>query len=241
MNPRHILPYFGIDLCSDRKKPLPDGLRGGFCLDARRILVKINDNIDGKRGKTMNAEKEEAVKSESGLKFSLNWSKRTNLYVAATTLFLAVFATFASFKAAGYGNQAVLEQNRASNDWAYYQAKSIKETAYQIQYDELTLQAENNLWGKDKILALANTYQAEVARYNQEQNEIAKSAKEAERRRDEAQELNKGFGQSLIFLQIGILLSSLAAIGKYAYYWYAGAAVGAVGLGVFLLTFLKTF
>lgn len=189
----------------------------------------------------MDTEKEEAVKSASGLNFSLNWSQRMNVYVAATTLFLAVFAAFASFKAAGYGNQVFFEQNQASNDWAYDQAKSIKETAYQIQYDQLMLQAENNLWGKDKILALANTYQAQVARYNQEQNEIAKEAKEAERRRDEAQKLNAGFSRSLIFLQIGILLSSLAAISKYAYYWYAGVAVGVGGIGVFLLTFLKTF
>jgi hypothetical protein len=51
---------------------------------------------------------------------------------------------------------------------------------------------------------------------------------------------NAAFGQSLIFLQLGILLSSLATINKFPYYWYASLVGGGIGVVMFLTTFFKT-
>ena len=65
------------------------------------------------------------------------WKDHLTTVIAVTTLLLAACATIASFKAAGYGNRMVLAQNRASDQWAYYQAKSIKETQYQVQRDSM--------------------------------------------------------------------------------------------------------
>ena len=53
----------------------------------------------------------------------LNW-------LALTTLIFSAAATLASFKGGGYSGTAMMEQNMASDKWAYYQAKSIKLTAY---------------------------------------------------------------------------------------------------------------
>jgi hypothetical protein len=166
------------------------------------------------------------------------WTEKINVLVAASTLLFAVCATLASFKAAGYGNQVVLAQNQASNLWAYYQAKSIKETLYKQQADVLTL--AQGVLEKEKVEKLISSYKEEMVRYDKEQKDIFQQAKELEKKRDFAQDLNAGFGQALIFLQLGILLSSMAAISKFLYYWYAGVTLGLAGMVAFMMTFIKT-
>lgn len=163
-----------------------------------------------------------------------SWKDRLPTFIAITTLVLAVCATLATFKAAGYGNRMVLAQSQASDQWAYYQAKSIKETAYQTQRDAMQLLAEQ--FPSDKTTKRLAEYDQEIARYKQEKKEIQDEAKRLEAVRDKAQQFNSLFGQALIFLQIGILLSSLSAINKVPYYWYLGSACGSAGVAYFLYT-----
>ena len=77
-------------------------------------------------------------------------------------------------------------------------------------------------------------YDKEVARYKQEKNEIMAEAKKLEAARDQYQKHGMRFGEALILLQIGILLSSLASISKNHVYWYGGAIAGAGGVVAFL-------
>ena len=46
---------------------------------------------------------------------SKTWRDRIPTFIAITTLLLAVCATLASFKAAGFGNKMVLAQSQASD------------------------------------------------------------------------------------------------------------------------------
>ena len=164
-----------------------------------------------------------------------SWKGNLNTFIAITTLILALCATLTAFKAGGYGNKMVLSQNQASDQWAYYQAKSIKETTIQTQRDmmELTMiQTDKAEPYKGKIAQ----YDKEIARYKQDKAEITAEAKRLEAQRDDAQRYNSNFGQALIFLQIGILLSSLASINKVPYYWYMGLLVGGIGAAIYLYT-----
>lgn len=153
--------------------------------------------------------------------------------IAITTVTLAVCATLASFKAAGHGNRMVLAQSQASDQWAYYQAKSIKETAYQVQRDGLAFIVPQPGREKDHTAKLAE-FDKEITRYKTEKKEIMQDAERLEKERDIAQSFNARFGQSMIFLQIGILLSSLASINKVAYYWYMGVVSGGAGVTMFV-------
>ncbi len=159
--------------------------------------------------------------------------------IAVTTLIFAVCATLASFKAAGYGNRMVLAQTQASDQWAYYQAKSIKETLYQVQHDILEAEMKQSV-RPEEFQEKLRQFEKEVRRYKEEKNEINNQALAKEQERDLAKEHNSRFGQALIFLQIGILLSSLAAINKIHYYWYAGLAGGGTGVVMFLSAYGKT-
>ncbi|WP_094605596.1 hypothetical protein SPSIL_012450 [Sporomusa silvacetica DSM 10669] len=175
-------------------------------------------------------------KSQQGSK---SWKDNIGTFIAITTVVLAVCATLAAFKAAGYGNKMVLMQSQASDQWAYYQAKSIKETTYQVQRDAMALAAQEA--GKaEQYKSKVDEYDKEVARYKQEKKEITDEAKRLEKDRDMAQRFNGKFGQALIFLQIGILLSSLASINKVYLYWYMGLFAGGVGIVMFLYTFASS-
>lgn len=178
-----------------------------------------------------------AAEAKTAAKFSL--TDKLPTLIAVTTLVLAVCATLASFKAAGYGNRMVLMQSQASDQWAYYQAKSIKETAYQVQRDMMLLQLPQSGQPEAYKQKIAS-YDNEIARYKKEKNDIQKEAEKLEAERDIARNFNGMFGQSLIYLQVGILLSSLASINKVPYYWYMGASVGVIGIFSFAFALVKS-
>ena len=166
----------------------------------------------------------------------LNW-------LALTTVILAVCATLSTFKGGGYSTRSVLSQTQASDQWAFYQSKSIKGYLYEIQKDQLDLEAkvapaslaaESRAEYKKRI----DGYAAKIAKYDEEKKEIMAKAKGFEEIRDEAQGHSKTFGVAVIYLQIAILLSSIAALLKKKPIWLAGLVLGAIGLGYFINGFL---
>ncbi len=164
-------------------------------------------------------------------------------YLALTTVIFAVCATLSTFKGGGFSTRSVMSQSQASDQWAYYQAKSIKSYMYQMQKENLELKLKDLPKGTAKDTL--NTYQEKIAdyakkveKYEQEKTEIQDKAKQLESVRDEAQKHSKAFGMAIIFLQISILLSSIAGLLKKKPVWYAGLATGVVGLFFFVDGFL---
>lgn len=49
-------------------------------------------------------------------------------------------ATSSTFKGGGFSTRAVLTQSHAANQWAYYQAKSIKGYLHEIEKEKLELE-----------------------------------------------------------------------------------------------------
>lgn len=160
-------------------------------------------------------------------------------YLALTTVIFAVCATLSTFKGGGFSTRSVMSQSQASDQWAFYQAKSIKSYMYQMQKETLELKlldlprstpekVANNL--KDKIA----DYKKKIEKYEQEKSEIQEKAKQLESVRDESQKHSQAFGMAIIFLQISILLSSIAGLLKKKMVWYGGLATGLGGLFYFL-------
>jgi hypothetical protein len=73
-----------------------------------------------------------------------------------------------------------------------------------------------------------------IAKYEAEKSDIQKEAKKFETIRDDAQKHGQAFGIAVIFLQIAILLSSIAALIKKKPVWLLGLAVGVVGIVYFI-------
>lgn len=153
----------------------------------------------------------------------LNW-------LALTTVILAVCATLATFKGGGHSTRSVLRQSQASDQWQYYQAKSIKGNLYEVQRDQLKLHAKDG----EEMRALLANYETRIERYEKEKGEIKAKAETLEKERNAAQAHSQAFGLAVIFLQIAILLSSIAALLKQKPVWVVGVLVGAYGILHFL-------
>ncbi len=164
-------------------------------------------------------------------------------YLALTTVILAVCATLSTFKGGGFSTRSVMSQSQASDQWAYYQAKAVKADLYQLQTEKLEM--ELHVLPKSAPRDMAAGYQEKIAeyrkkveKYEKEKAEIQQKARELEAVRDESQVHSKAFGVAVIYLQIAILLSSIAGLLKKRKVWYLGLATGAVGLAYFADGFL---
>ena len=164
-------------------------------------------------------------------------------YLALTTVILAVCATLATFKGGGFSTRSVMTQTQASDQWAFYQAKSIKGYIYEMQKDKLELEllalgAKASPAVRDEYAKKIDDYGKKIAKYEGEKAQIQKEAKKFEEIRNDAQKHSQAFGIAVIFLQIAILLSSIAALIKKKPIWLLGCAVGVVGIFYFVNGFL---
>ncbi len=166
--------------------------------------------------------------------------------LATTTVIFAVCATLSTFKGAGYSTKAVLSQTKAADQWAFYQAKSIKGYLYENQMETMDLEMKKNKGTFSKSLSAEyekkiEFYKQKIKKYGEEKAEISREAKRLEADREAAQKNSSIFGIAVIFLQIAILLSSIAALLKKRVVWLAGCACGAVGIVYFANGFFLFF
>jgi hypothetical protein len=153
-------------------------------------------------------------------------------WISLTTAILAALAAIASLKAGATVNEALVLktdatrlQAQASDQWAYYQAKGIK--------NAVALGAINS-WqaaGKSAPPQLAR----ESARYVAQQDSITEKARELERERDEksreAEALlsrHEIYAAAVALLQIAIALGAIGALTRYRLVWYGSVTLGLV-------------
>ena len=137
-------------------------------------------------------------------------------------------------------------RTQASDNWAFFQAKSVKQNLYEMSRDNVAL--ERKALGASAPAAVVEAFEArvqdctkKVAKYEQEKTEIQTKAIALEKTRDDLQHHGAFFGIAVIFLQISILLSSIAALLKQKQVWALGLVVGAVGVVYFVNGFLLFF
>jgi hypothetical protein len=161
-------------------------------------------------------------------------------YLAITTVLIAVCATLSTFKGGGYSTKSLMSQTKASDQWSFYQAKSMKGYMFQMQKDNFEL--EQQMIGKSneseeikaKFQGKIDDYDKKIKQYETEKEQISNEAKKFEAEKDEFKKHSTEFGFAVIFLQISILLSSISMLAKQKLVWYLSLAVGVVGVFYFL-------
>ncbi len=164
-------------------------------------------------------------------------------YLSLTTVLFAVFATLSTFKGGGYSTKSLLSQSKASDAWAYYQAKSIKSYIYEMQKENLELQLSNTALAanKEELQKKLDKYSTQISKYAAEKEQISAEAKGYEAVRDESKGHSEKFGIAVIFLQVSILLASIAALAKKKIVWHLSIVVGVFGFFYFLNGFFVFF
>jgi Domain of unknown function (DUF4337) len=137
-------------------------------------------------------------------------------------LVTAVYAVMLAIAALG-GNHAMKEmllaQQKASDQWAYYQAKVIREHQYRGQ--KLRLDADLIERGdamkpaaREKIEDLSKKFGEEEKRYNTEKKEVEADAKKLEHERDLYQIKDPYFLFAEALLQIAIVMASVSILSR---------------------------
>jgi len=161
-------------------------------------------------------------------------------YMAITTILIAVAATLSTFKGGGFSTRSLLNQTLASDQWAFYQSKSIKSYIYDMRRENLEVQVASleKQKGTEVLITKYNKmisdYMEKVKTYETEKESINKIAKNYESIRDESKLHSGKFGIAVIFLQISILLSSIATLSKKRFVWICGLILGVVGIFYFI-------
>lgn len=161
-------------------------------------------------------------------------------FLALSTVIFAVCATLATFKGGGYGSRALLNQTKAANEWSRYQSKSIKSYIFENQKDNFELQKEivsKSANAKEEVAKYQkkiDNYDKKLQQYEQDKVEIKAGAEAFEKDRDDCKTHGDKFGIAVIFLQVTILLSSIAGLMKKKPVWYLSLAIGVIGVFYFL-------
>jgi len=156
--------------------------------------------------------------------------------VALTTAFYAVALAVSALGSKVAMKEMLLAQQQSSDQWAFYQAKVIREHQYRGQklVLEMQLAEPSTLKGPEraKVEALAKKFAEEEKRYNAEKKDIEKDAKKLEHLRDHHRARDPNFEYAEIFLQIAIVTASVAILAgsKGVFFFSLAAAI----LGVIL-------
>ena len=147
--------------------------------------------------------------------------------VALSTAILAAVAAIASLLAGQHINEGMISQIRASDSWAYYQAKGIKAGVLEAKMD--LLKAE----GKEPNGADA----AKIAKYAKDQEESQKKALGLEREADEHIQRHEKLASAVTLFQIGIAVSAIAVLTKRRLFWFVGLVFGCGGLAFLIVAY----
>jgi hypothetical protein len=160
-----------------------------------------------------------------------SWTK----YVSLTMVCIAVLAGLATLKGGGFTtrtlkemNEATFNQAEASDQWSFYQAKSIKQNLYEIELDH-ALAAAAPVPGQVEKL------KAKIDKYEREKAEITAGAKKFEAARDTARKTaanaadhSKQMGLAITLFQVAIALGAVCLIVKKKPLWIVAGLLGAL-------------
>jgi hypothetical protein len=149
--------------------------------------------------------------------------------ISVTMAILAVCVAVVSLLGHRMHTEELLTQNRATDQWAYYQAKNIRRHNYEMGMDLLAL-----IEFKDKAQAdrVREKYHGEAERYTKEQAEIEEQAKEFENESARAQRKADRYDLGEVFFEIALVITSLALLTRNRLFWLRGILGGLAGLGI---------
>ncbi len=149
------------------------------------------------------------------------------LPVTVTLSILAVLVAMVTLLGHRAHTEELLLQAKASDQWAYFQAKNIRLRETQSIADVLGALAPAD---KEKTDALHEKYLKEVERYEKDKDQISDQARDFEKERDLVQRRADRYDAGEVFLEIALIICSFTLLTKKKGFWFAGMLLGVVGL-----------
>lgn len=147
--------------------------------------------------------------------------------VALSSAILAVLAAVTALLAGSHANEAMINRIKASDQWAYYQAKGIKSALLSSKVD--TLKALKRPVKADDI--------KKIEQYKEDQEKISEEAKKFEEDSEDHLKRHEILAHAVTLFQVAIAVGAIAALTRKRIFWFVSMGFGAVGLVFFVLEF----
>ena len=150
------------------------------------------------------------------------FSKRVAISIAVLAVCISFIGNFGD----NAKTDSILKTSEAANQWAYFQAKSIKGHSYELAAAELELMQVTDASKRDALVA---SYRAKVDGYDQEKSDIKSEAEALGKKAEHDSSINDRCDLAALLLSLGVIFSSVAILVKRHALWFGGLAVGAAG------------
>jgi len=166
--------------------------------------------------------------------------------VALTTAIYAVILAISSLGGNNAMKEMLLAQQQSSDQWAFYQAKVIREHLYRME----KMRLEAGLLERAEAVSpevrqhyetLRKYMMEEEKRYNAEKKDIEKEAKHLEHERDHNRDKDPYFDYSEVLLQISIVMATVSILSGSAPIYIFSMVMASLGAILTLNGFLLLF
>jgi small-conductance mechanosensitive channel len=160
-----------------------------------------------------------------------------NKRIALVIAILALFLSFSETLGKGAQNEATNLNIKASDLYAFFQARTIRMTTLTTAAEEMTVAAQSaSDPAKDAMQKQIDAWKKTAARYDSDpqshegRKELLERAKDAEEERDSATAKYHHYELASAAFQIGIVLASAAVITGMVVLVWLGGLLGAIGV-----------
>lgn len=147
--------------------------------------------------------------------------------VAFTMSVLAVLVAVTTVLGHRTHTEAVLDQNKATDMWNFYQAHKIRANETELASDLLGVVALGN---KDAAAKIGKSYADHQKKWDEELKEEQAQAGAMETKVGQAEARADRFDFAEALLEIGLVITSVTLLTRSRIYWYLGLVFSACGV-----------
>lgn len=167
--------------------------------------------------------------------------KRFTMMSAITASILAVMAALGSLLSGHAANEAILLQSKASDKWAYYQAKSTK--SHIFEGSKAVVAAIASEEGKSEspgVIKTMKTFDEKIKKYDADKEEISKEAAATEKESADLFAKHHNYSFGVACFQIGIVLASMGILVANRFLYFGSLGAGALGVAFLIYGYVRT-
>jgi hypothetical protein len=147
--------------------------------------------------------------------------------VSLTMAVLAVLVAVVSLLGHRAHTEEVVTQAKASDQWAYYQAKNIRQHEDELLAGFSAAVATKDAGMMDKFRDQSS---AEAERYKHDKAEIQEKALEMDREVARQERRADRYDLAEVFLEIGLVITSITLLSGRRIFWHLGMVLSVLGV-----------
>ncbi len=147
--------------------------------------------------------------------------------VSLTMAILAVLVATVSLLGHRAHTEEILMQTRATDQWAYYQAKNMRRNNLEALDQMLTVIPSKDAAEADKV---HQHFEQDIEKYRDQQQDIQSEARGLEKEVEYVSRRADRFDLGEVFLEVALVITSITLLTDRRIYWFTGMVFAALGI-----------